>query len=150
MPSIAAETRREIENSPHLRQALRAGIVNFTAAARKLDVSGETEAVASALRRYAEELPPLETDHAVRVRMERGVDHGAVTVQGTSPDAEDHTAISLDGEIPPELFGRVLSAFAGTDLEICGAGVVDGSGVVLVNRGDGSQALRLIEAVLGP
>lgn len=151
MPSIAAETRRAVDHTPFLRQALRAGIVNFTEAARQLDVPGETEAVASALRRYAAELPPLEANaRNIRVRMERGVDPNRVTVSGQSPATADLTAIVLDGDIAPGLFGRVLSSFASTGVTVHGAGLIDKSGIVLVNRGEGSQALRLVEAVVEP
>ncbi|MFP4529679.1 MAG: hypothetical protein ACLFNC_00145 [Halodesulfurarchaeum sp.] len=151
MPSIAAETRRVVDNTPFLRQALRAGIVNFTEAARQLEVPGETEAVASALRRYAGELPPLEDDdRQIRVRMDRGVDSDRVTVSGTDPGREDLTAIALEGTLGPGLFGRVLSAFESSDVAVRGAGLVDESGVVLVDRGAGSRALRLVEAVVNP
>ncbi len=72
--SLAAETRRAVDRRPFLRTALRAGVVNYTAAARFLAVDGETDAIATALRRYADELPAYETEsRAARVRMERGI-----------------------------------------------------------------------------
>ncbi len=72
--SLAAETRRAVDRNPFLRTALRAGVVNYTAAARYLDVDGDPDAIATALRRYADELPTYETDsRAVRVRMESGI-----------------------------------------------------------------------------
>lgn len=151
MASIAAETRRAVDNTPYLRQSLRAGIVNFTEAARQLEVPGETEAVASALRRYAAELPPLEAETGTtRVRMERGVDADRVLVSGTASATADLTAITLEGGISAGLFGRVLSAFESTNLAIQGAGMTDETAVVLVDRGEGSRALRLVEAVLEP
>ena len=47
--TVAAETREAVRDHPFLETALRAGVVNYTAAARFLDV-GEEEAVAAALR----------------------------------------------------------------------------------------------------
>ena len=64
--TVAAETRRAVRASPFLRDALRAGCVNYTAAARFLDV-GDEDAVVAALRRYAEDLPDLEADIAQSV-----------------------------------------------------------------------------------
>ena len=148
MPSIAEATRRAVDSTPFLRDALRAGVLNYTAAARQLDVPGETEAVASALRRYAAELPPPETpDGAVRVRMERGVDPERLTVDGNAASG-DLTAVVLSGAVSARLFGRVLSAFDGTDLAVEGAGFVGDSALVLVPRGEGSGALRTAEAVV--
>ena len=54
--SLASETRDAVRARPFLYDALRAGVVNYTAAARELDVDGEVDAVATALRRFAEEL----------------------------------------------------------------------------------------------
>jgi hypothetical protein len=149
MPSIAAETRRAVDNTPYLRQALRAGVLNYTEAARKVDVSGETGAIASALRRYAAELPPPEpSERTVRVRMERGVvaadiDFSVRTQQGT-----DLTSISIAGEIDAGLFGRVLSALEPAGVTVREAKLGAETGVVLVDRGDGSTALRTVEAVV--
>jgi hypothetical protein len=148
MPSIAEATRHAVDTTPFLRDALRAGVLNYTAAARQLDVPGETEAVASALRRYAEELPPPETpDGAVRVRMERGSDGDRLAVEGEVASG-DLTAIVLSGDVSARLFGRVLSAFDGTEVPVEGAGFVGDSALVLVPRGEGAGALRTVEAVV--
>ena len=53
--SLASDTRDAVRRRSFLHAALAAGVVNYTAAARYLDV-GEEEAVVAALRRYAEEL----------------------------------------------------------------------------------------------
>ncbi|MFC6767510.1 DUF7523 family protein, partial [Natrinema soli] len=115
--SLAAETRRAVDRHPFLRTALRAGVVNYTAAARYLDVDGEIDAIATALRRYAEELPAYETESRdVRVRMESGIgplesgdergtstdgDDALVTVGGTAFGAcgGDRTAIVATGDV---------------------------------------------------
>lgn len=149
MSSIAAETRRAVDNTPYLRQALRAGVLNYTAAARQLDVSAETGAVASALRRYAAELPPLDTaERTVRVRMERGVAAADVEVIGSSPAETDLTAVTLTGDVDAGVFGRVLSALEPAGVAVLGAGLGAEKGAVLVERGDGSTALRIVEATI--
>ena len=71
--TVAAEAREAVRERPFLETALRAGVVNYTAAARFLEV-GDEEAVAAALRRYAGELddyrPP---DRRASVSMRSGV-----------------------------------------------------------------------------
>lgn len=147
MPSIAAETRRAVDNTPYLRQALRAGVLNYTEAARQLDIAAESGAVASALRRYATELPPLETaERTVRVRMERGVSASAIDVSDIGEEETDHTAITLSGEIDAGLFGRVLSALEPAGVSVRGAELGSETGAIVVDRGDGSTALRVVEA----
>jgi hypothetical protein len=72
--SVAADTREAVRDRPFLRAALRAGVVNYAAAADFLDVDADREAVAAALRRYAADLPDYGTDDRdVTVRMRRGV-----------------------------------------------------------------------------
>lgn len=68
--SLAAETRAAVRARPFLLEGLRAGVVNYAAAARALDVAEDTEAVATALRRFAERLPKRETgERRARVTM---------------------------------------------------------------------------------
>ncbi|MFB6068423.1 MAG: hypothetical protein ABEJ90_00670, partial [Halobacterium sp.] len=82
----AAATRAAIDDHPFLRRALRAGVVNHAAAARFLDVDGDEDAVAAAVRRYGEELPDLETDaRTAAVSMKSGIgesDDGLLAVAG--------------------------------------------------------------------
>mgnify|MGYP000084753178 CR=1 FL=1 len=149
MSSIAAETRRAVDQTPYLRQALRAGVLNYTEAARRLDVAAEPGAVASALRRYEEELPPLGASKStVSVRMERQPEAGCLSVVGTEPDLTDQTAITISGSPDPGLFGRALSALHTASVSVSGAGFVEGTGVVLVPSEDGATALRSIEAAI--
>ncbi|MFB6110879.1 MAG: hypothetical protein ABEJ60_08430 [Halodesulfurarchaeum sp.] len=148
MGSIAAETRRAVDRRPFLRRALRAGVLNYSAAARELDVSDETDAVASALRRYAEELPPPESHSgSVRVRMERGTDD-RVIVAGRTAAFDSPTAIILEGEPRPRLFANALGAVAAADVSGLAAGTVADRGVLLVPRGEGATALRHVEAAV--
>src|SRR6056297_2372029 len=69
--SVAAATREAVRDRPALYDALRAGVVNYTAAADALDVDGDREAIATALRRFAAELADDagSTDRSITVRL---------------------------------------------------------------------------------
>ena len=72
--SLAADVRAAVRRRPFLHEALRAGVVNYAAAARLLDVEGERSAVVAALRRYAEPLPDYDDHvHEARVTMRSGL-----------------------------------------------------------------------------
>lgn len=149
MGSLAAATRRAVDESPFLREALRAGVVNFAAAARYLDVEGDEEAIATALRRYATELPEIGEDPGDRrVRMESGVDPTILEVNGDRPALQDDdsaTAIIATGDLDSRFFGQILLLLETRDIPVEGAGMVAGTGLVIVPREHGSGALRLIE-----
>ncbi|QCW03539.1 hypothetical protein [Natrinema pallidum] len=165
--SLAADTRRAVDRRPFLRTALRAGVVNYTAAARFLPVDGETDAIATALRRYADELPAYETEsRAVRVRMERGIgpleaDADGADVDGEStaplvsvggvaigPSGGDRTAIVAMGDVDAAALADVLARLSADGLAATAAGVADGTMVVTVDRLEGADALRAVEDAL--
>ncbi|WP_265111622.1 DUF7523 family protein [Halosolutus halophilus] len=174
--SLAAETRRAVDRRPFLVAALRAGVVNYTAAARYLNVDGDPEAIATALRRYAEELPAYEsTGRDVRVRMRSGIgviggendgeggneaddgegsemagDPGLLTVGGVTFDACDGggTAIVASGGVDPAALAHALQALSIADVDPDAAAVGDGTMVIVVDRRDGATALRTVEAAL--
>lgn len=148
MGSLAAETRTAVDEAPFIRDGLRAGVVNFAAAARFLDVKGDEEAIATALRRYAEELPPLSADSRdLRVQMQSDVEAEVLQVDGVTPAMGDRavTAILATGDPDAALFGNVLSRLAAKDLDVIGAGLLETSALVLVPRRQGATALRLVE-----
>lgn len=156
--SLAAETRRAVDRRPFLEAALRVGVVNYTAAARYLDVEGETDAVATALRRYAEELPAYETDSRdVRVRMESGVEsvdpdgtESIVTVGDIAYDSGDGdlTAIVATGDVDGAALAAALERLSVEEITPTAAGVGGESLVVVVDRLEGANALRAIEDAL--
>ncbi|SFC00143.1 hypothetical protein SAMN05444422_103438 [Halobiforma haloterrestris] len=162
--SLAAETRAELERHPFLVAALRAGVVNYTAAARFLEVDGETDAIATALRRYADELPAHETDSRdVRVRMESGigpVDSGVdrdsgdpepvVTVGGTGfgPSDGDRTAIVATGAVDSAALADALERLAVEGIAPEAAGVAEGTMTLVVDRLEGANAVRAVEDAL--
>ncbi|WP_440772742.1 DUF7523 family protein [Natronorubrum sp. DTA28] len=156
--SLAAETRRAADGHPFLRTALRAGIVNYTAAARFLEIDGEVDAVATALRRYAEELPAYERDaRDVRVRMESGIgsvdagsDDALIAVGGESfgPSGGDRTAIVATGDTDAAALAAVLQGLNLEAITPTVAAVGGDSMVVVVDRLEGADALRAIEGAL--
>lgn len=149
MGSLAADTRKAVDETPFLRQALQTGVVNFAAAARYLDVDGDEEAIATALRRYAEELPDVRSGgREVRVQMQSGVDPDIVTVGETSAgevESADLTAIIASGAVDSRFLGDVLVRLANLEVPVHGAGVTGETAVVLVPRRHGATALRLVE-----
>lgn len=159
--TVASETREAVRARPFLHSALRAGVLNYTAAARYLDVGdGDEEAVAAALRRYAEELPEYAPageagDGIPRVEMESGVgpagDAGDVllSVGGTAlgPGGGDLTAILVHGAGPGAL-ERALGRLRVAGVEVDAAGAGGGTLVVVVSRRAGPDALRLVEDAL--
>ena len=150
MESLAAETRAAVDARPFVRDALRAGILNYAAAARYLDVEGDVEAIATALRRYKEDLPPYDTsDRDLRVRMESDFDRDLLVVDGETPDLADRrmTAITMSGSLDAQFLGTVLSRLAIGDVTVTGAGFSDREGVILVDRREAARALRMIEDV---
>lgn len=157
--SLAERTRAAVREQPYLLATLRAGICNYAAAARYLDVEGEETAVATALRRFADELSPPETVEVdPRITMESG--WGEVSVDGTesprltvgetayAPDSGELTAILLEGEFPVEILAHVIQRLVARDISPVGAGRAQQTAVVLVERRRGPTALRIVEDAL--
>ena len=153
--SVAAATREAVRDRPALYDALRAGVVNYTAAADTLDVDGDREAIATALRRFAAELAgdAGSTDRSITVRLHSdaatvetllsvdgsavgGTDSGAGDSEPTTGDRGD----SATGD--PEPTADDGGASAG---EPGGAPVVDTPTAVEVT---GTVDARLLAAVL--
>ncbi|MFB6162198.1 MAG: hypothetical protein ABEJ86_01985 [Halococcoides sp.] len=153
--TLAERTREAVAEYPFLETALRAGVVNYAAAARFLDV-GEESAVAAALRRYADALDPLDPDERdLAVRMQSGVgpatDDPLLAVGGVAlgPDGGRATAIVVTGAVDAGLLERVLARCRTAGVGVRAAGVAGESGtlVLAVDRTDGARALRIVEAV---
>lgn len=155
--SLAERTRQAARERPWLVAALRAGVVNYTAAARHLDVDGETDAVATALRRYAEGIDRMDPVADARVSMESGVG----LVDGSSSDDVlsvgdasfrsgdgSLTAIVARGTIDPAALATVCGRLWIADVSIEAAGATDGELAVVVDRRQGADALRIVEDAL--
>lgn len=157
--STAAATREAARDHPFLLQALRAGVVNYTAAADFLDV-GETEPVATALRRFADDLPEFETrDAEARVRMESGVglvedtdsdNEPLLSVGGAAvvPDAGSMTAVLATGDVDVAALAAVCATLDAEDIDAAAAAVAGGTLLVVVDRRAGVSALRAVEDAL--
>ena len=155
--SLAAATRDAVRERPFLYDALRAGVVNYTAAAREIDIDGETDAVATALRRFAEELDddPVH-DGEARVSMTSGLgrsdDGPALLTVGDSHFAEGTgslTGIVGSGDVSAAALGDVLGRLRAAEIPVEAAGVGDDTLVVVVERRSGPDALRVVEGALG-
>ncbi|MFP8956226.1 hypothetical protein ACLI4Y_05820 [Natrialbaceae archaeon A-CW3] len=154
--SLAAETRTAVDSNPFLHHALRAGVLNYTAAARFLSVDGDADAVATALRRYADDLePPESTGRDVRVRMQSGVGPvddpekallsvGATNL-GTDGRETPHTAILATGEVGPRALSTALESLSIAGIEVVAAGGDAETMVVVVDRLAGANAVRAVE-----
>ncbi|MUV87904.1 hypothetical protein GJ631_15425 [Natronomonas sp. CBA1123] len=154
--TVAADTREAVREHPFLETALRAGVVNYSAAARFLDV-GEVEAVTAALRRYAEELDAYEPpDRRASVSMKSGVgpaggDGEALLVVGDAAFAAgggDSTAVVASGDVDVDALADVLGRLRTADVGVEAAAGTEGSLVVVVGRRDGANAVRAVEDVL--
>lgn len=157
--SLAERAREAVRANPFLHEALRAGVVNYTAAARFLDLGTDDEdAVVAALRRYAEELPAYEASgRQAAVRMESGLgavdgdaDEALLTVGDRSlvPDSGSLTAIVATGAVDGPALGHVLGHLETLDIAVEAAGTAEDSLVVVVSRRDGPDALRAVEKAL--
>jgi hypothetical protein len=154
--TLAAETREAVRRHPFLYDALRAGVVNYSAAARFLAVDGETDAVVAALRRYAEDLPdddPVSPEAAVNMR--RGLGEGdpadALLVVGATaltPDTGALTGLVASGDVDAGALRTVLGRLATRTIDVRAAAVGGDALVVVVDGQDGPDALRAVEAVL--
>ncbi|SDF01023.1 hypothetical protein SAMN04488067_101422 [Halorubrum xinjiangense] len=172
--SLAAETREAVRAHPFVRDALRAGLVNHSAAAtwlaERADLDGDPDAIAAALRRFREDLPPYEADaRTASVSMRSGV--GVVDAaddsrtgepdDGRTDDAPllrvgdaavvdggDQTAILATGDVDPAALASALDRLAAADVEVAAAGVSGDALVCVVSRRDGASAVRVVEATL--
>lgn len=160
--SLAAETRDAVAEQPFLVSALRAGIVNYTAAARFLEIDGEHEAIAAALRRYADDLTNFESQsRAVRVTMQSGLEIvesptaeegefeplfcvGGIAITETSGSGSC-TGILAAGDVDAATLSVVLDSLAFEDIPVTAAGVGGECMIVVVDRLDGANAVRAVE-----
>ncbi|WP_135851134.1 DUF7523 family protein [Halorussus salinus] len=163
--SLAEETRAAARRRPFLVDALRAGVVNYTAAARLVadDIDGDPDrdSVATALRRFADSLPDSEPDSRdVRVSMQSGLGDvdaestdaadALLSVGGTAlaPGEGSLTAVLASGDVDAAALGHLLGRLAAEEVAVRAAGVAGGSLLVAVERRDGPDALRIAEDAL--
>jgi len=155
MPTnLAADARAAVRERPFLYDALRAGVLNYAAAARELGIDGEEEAIAVALRRYGAELPPIETEERdIRVTMESRLGEsasGLLTLNGTGyePGEGSLTGVLATGEVDTAALRAVLGRLHTAGVEPEAAGVAGDALLVVVGRRDGPDAVRAVEGAL--
>ena len=155
--TVAADAREAVDAHPFLHTALRAGVLNYTAAADFLDV-GDTDAVAAALRRYAGELDEYDRpERRVSVSMRSNVgladdaDGGILRVGGDAfaVDAGDLTAVVATGEVDTRALATVLARLRTAEIEAVAAAGTDGHLAVVVGRRAAPDAVRAVESALG-
>ncbi|SNR43705.1 DUF7523 family protein [Halorubrum vacuolatum] len=170
--SLAADVREAVRERPFLRSALRAGLLNYAAAASWLaedaDLDGGTDAIATALRRYESELAAYATERrsaTVSMRSGVGIVSGGDAAEPEDGDSEpaapllrvagaavtddgDHTAILATGDVDTRALAAILGRLAAADVDVAAAGVVADSLVVVVSRRNGATAVRIVEAAL--
>lgn len=154
--SLAADARDAVHERPFLLEALRAGVVNYSAAARELDLGDDEAAVATALRRYAARLPPRTVEaRRATVTMHSGLrraeaDPGLLAVGGVgfAADGGDLTGVVATGGVDAAALGHALGRVGAAGVEPVAAGAVDGSLVMVTARSDGPAALQAVEAAL--
>ena len=151
--TLAEQARAAVRARPFVHEALRAGVVNYSAAARLLDV-GEVEAVAAALRRYGEELSErARPQRSPRVTMHSGVGRVADPVDGLlmvgdtafAPGEGDLTAVLADGEVDSWALTRALARLDAEGIGVEAAGVADGSLLAVVQRRDAPHVVQFLE-----
>ena len=157
--TVAEEAREAVRERPFLLEALRAGVVNYTAAARHLDV-GDEEAVATALRRFADDLSEPSTESRdARVTMESGLgvttgssgNDGSVLTVGDAalvPGEGSLTGVLATGTVDPAALAWVLDRLLADGVSVETAGVAGDALLVAVERRDGATALRIVEGAL--
>lgn len=168
--TVAERTRAAVRDHPFLYDALRAGVVNYTAAARFLDIDTDSgpdvDAVAAALRRYATDLDYCPPEGDARVTVESGLGtaaHRANTGAGAGGDSDvllavGDTALVADegsltvvlatGDVGPETLRAVLGRCVAADIDIEAAGVAGNGLLVAVSRRDGPDALQRVESAV--
>jgi hypothetical protein len=156
--TLAARTRQAVRANPFLHEALRAGVLNYTAAARFLDLGTEDrDAVVTALRRYADDLPAYDpAGREARVSMQSGVgpvadpEETLLVVGDTAYAAGEGsaTALLVSGAVDAVALSHVLGHLAAEDLTVEAAGLGSSAMVVVVDRRAGPDALRAVEAAL--
>jgi hypothetical protein len=160
--SLAARTREAVRAHPFLYAALRAGVCNYTAAARYLDLGADDEeAVVAALRRYAADLSDYDpAGRDARVAMKSGLgrvedgdggDTGPLLTVGDvafTADGGSMTGLLVTGEVDATALRHVLGALAADEIAVEAAGVTDAALLVVVSRRAGADAVRVVEGAL--
>ena len=164
--SLAADVRAAVRERPFLSSALRAGLLNYAAAASWLaddaGLGGGTDAIATALRRFESDLPAYATtERSASVTMRSGVgaverseatgldDPPLLSVGERAVVSEGReTAVLATGEVDASVLAAVLNRLTTADVDVSAAAMAGKTLVVVVGRRDGATAVRIVEATL--
>lgn len=151
--SLAKDTRRAVRARPWLLSALRAGVVNYAAAARSLDIGAEPDAVATAIRRFEERLPPLDAgSHDARVTMDRDAANAtdlAASLLAASKDSSDAVAVvTVSGDVDTQVLQHCLGCLHAVGIDVHATAAVDDRLVLLVPRRTAPDTVRTVEVAL--
>ena len=162
--SLAAETREAVRARPFLFDALRAGVVNYSAAATWLAtdarLDGDSEAVATALRRFREDLPTYASaERSATVSMQSGVgvieepvanaEDVLLRLPGVAVISDgDDTAIIATGNVDAAALAATIDRLRTADVVPAAAGVAGNALLVVVERRAGATAIRVVEDAL--
>jgi len=149
---------------PFVLDALRAGVLNHSAAAAWLadeaGLDGDPDAIATALRRFREELSDYATaDRAASVSMRSRWGSSTATASKTPTPSSASVAQRSSRRVVTPRFSqlgrstlrrsrRSSAGFAAADVAVEAAGVAGETLVVVVGRRDGAIAVRIAEASL--
>lgn len=162
--SLAERARAAVDSRPFLRDALRAGVVNYAAAARTLEVDGEEDALATALRRYADELPAYAAEaRRASVSMRSGIGQVGDEADATESDAGEpilsvngteygdggkQTALVASGDVDATSLATVIQRLTADGVTPEAAAVAGDTLLVIVGRREGATAVRAVEDAL--
>jgi hypothetical protein len=159
--SLSERARDRAREHPFVLAGLRSGILNYRATAEFLDLDGDPDAVATALRRFAETLPEYTTESRdAHVTIHGGVGvvsaddvadatpHLRIGNRAVCPDAGDRTAVVATGDVDAAALWAVLGRLRTAEVDVVAAGVDEQTLVVVVERRAGATAVRLVEAAL--
>lgn len=150
--NTAAMAREAMRAHPFLHQALRAGVLNYTAAARYLDLE-DVEAGAAALRRlHADLSAPDRAPGDFRVRIDSTLGpvpaaEALLTVGDTAVGRGSGVwaGVLAEGAISSAAVGAILQRAAIEGIEPVAVGYDDCHLVLVVERDDGPRAIRIVE-----
>ncbi|MFB6202646.1 MAG: hypothetical protein ABEI98_11645 [Halorhabdus sp.] len=154
--TVAERAREAARAHPFVHEALRAGVINYAAAARMLDV-GDEEAVAAALRRYASELSGRASENlSAQVTMQSGIgrtneSEDALLAVGKDTFASGEgslTAVLVTGEIDAWFTTTALARLTVEGIAVEAAGVTGNRFVVVVERRNGPETVQFLEEAI--
>ena len=158
MEPIAKQTRRALAHHPHVIETLAEGTVNVSATARMLAAdleANETAAIASALRRLADELEPVEQEERPRIRIDRDISTHSQTIPSqfeafAFDQAYDSLAIVSATGLPLSDHRVALGRLAVRGVSPAATAHVNGTSHIVIEEQMYPAVLESLEAPISP